>query len=183
MRQKLIKAVGHVEAKERRKQIKERLGKSDCPVTGAMLSKELGVSRQVIVGDIAILRASGLDIYATPDGYVMPPKKTETLEMATFACRHGRAELAEELEIIIDHGGKVLDVIVEHPVYGELKANLMLSSRHQLADFLNKLASCGAEPLSIVTGGVHLHTVTAPSRDILERIGQELRNKGIAIND
>lgn len=172
-----------MDGQERRAAIREKLKQTANPVTGAALAKALNVSRQVIVGDIAILRASGFDIYATPDGYMVPaPKKTEEVT-ARYACRHGRAELAQELEIIIDNGGKVVDIVVEHPVYGEIKANLMLSSRRQLAEFLHKLAGSGAEPLSIVTGGIHLHTVSAPSGDILQRIGAELQAKGILVSD
>lgn len=167
-----------MEAKERRESIKKRLSTAGQPVTGTVLAKELGVSRQVIVGDVAILRAAGFNIYATPDGYMTAGPAVPAEQVAVFACRHGRTELGKELEIIIDNGGKVIDVVVEHPVYGEIRANLMLSSRRQLAEFLQKIADSGAEPLSIVTGGVHLHTVTAPSRDILNQIETELRAKG-----
>lgn len=172
-----------MEAKERREQIKYRLGTAGQPVTGTVLAKELGVSRQVIVGDIAILRAAGFNIYATPDGYMTPGPSAQTEQITVYACRHGRAELGKELEIIIDNGGKVIDVVVEHPVYGEIRANLMLSSRRQLAEFLHKLADSGAEPLSIVTGGVHLHTVAAPSQAILQQIGAELKAKGFLVGD
>ena len=171
-----------MDTKERRALLVDKLKTSGCSVTGAVLAKELGVSRQVIVGDIAILRAAGLGIYATPQGYVLPMAKAQVAIHAKLACKHDREGLANELAIIIDHGGKVLDVVVEHPLYGEIKANLMLTSRYELADFLQRLDGSGAEPLSIITGGVHLHTIEVSSHETLLCIKRELRKHGILIN-
>jgi len=170
-----------MEAKKRRQVLLEKLGSTSEPMTGAALAKEMGVSRQIIVGDIAILRAAGREIYATPQGYIMSLKLQSNTVSAKFACRHDREKMAKELAIIIDNGGKVLDVIVEHSVYGEIKANLMLSSRREMEEFLSKLAE-GAEPLSTVTGGVHLHTVEASSQSVLTNIEAELKAEGILIN-
>lgn len=161
--------------KKRRIVLLERLKEASKPVTGTELARELGVSRQVIVGDIAILRAGGIAIYATPQGYVFPVVAQEAKHTVTLACQHGRDKLAEELAIIIDNGGKVLDVVVEHPLYGEMKANLMLSSRRDLTAFLDSLVTSGAEPLSLLTGGVHLHTIEVPSEQVLLRIKKELQ--------
>lgn len=171
-----------MEAKERREKIATMLKHSKQPITGMALSKELGVSRQVIVGDVAILRAAGMDIIATPQGYVILQAAASATVRAKLACRHGVDQIEEELSVIIDHGGRVLDVSVEHPVYGEIKANLMLASRRDLADFLHKLAESGASPLSLVTSGVHLHTVEAPSADILSKISAELKMLGILLD-
>lgn len=169
-----------IDGKKRRELLLEQLKSSETPLTGASLARELKVSRQIIVGDIAILRAAGYDIYATPQGYILPDKKTDSNWIrATLACRHGREQLEEELSIIIDNGGKVLDVVVEHAVYGEIKANLMLASRRELADFLAKITVGGDAPLSAITGGVHLHTIEVPSAKVLTAIEQELKNKGI----
>ncbi|MEG6584150.1 transcription repressor NadR [Dendrosporobacter sp. 1207_IL3150] len=167
-----------METQERRSKILARLKSTSSPLTGTALAKELGVSRQVIVGDIAIIRASGITVYATPQGYMIPQVHTASV-IATIACRHDRDELEKELSIIIDNGGKVRDVIVEHPIYGEITANLMLSSRRELADFLHKLAESGAAPLATVTGGVHLHTIEVPSAEVLSTIEEELRTKGL----
>lgn len=171
-----------MEAKERREQIVLSLKCAGQPLTGTFLAKELGVSRQVIVGDIAILRASGIDIYATPQGYIILPGAASTSVTARFACRHGAESMEVELAAIVDNGGRVLDVSVDHPVYGEIKANLMLASRRDLAEFLHKSAESGAVPLSLVTGGVHLHTVEAPSKDILQKIAIELKQLGILLD-
>jgi hypothetical protein len=168
-----------MDAKERRNQLVDKLKKTGTPVTGSALAQELGVSRQVVVGDIAILRAAGVEIYATPQGYLLPAAKSQSVKTAKIACHHGWDKLADELTIIIDNGGKVLDVIVEHPLYGELKANLMLASRHDIAEFLHKLKNSGAGPLSAITGGVHLHTVEVPSLKVLDRIEKELEEQDI----
>lgn len=170
-----------LDAKNRRTVLLTKLKNSSEPLTGTALARDLGVSRQVIVGDVAILRAAGIDIYATPQGYILPQPRPHGAVVAKLACRHGRDKLAEELTIIIDNGATVLDVIVEHPIYGELKANLMLASRRELADFLQKIDQ-GAEPLSAITGGVHLHTVEVPSQEVLAKIEAELRAEGILMD-
>ncbi|VBB07407.1 Hypothetical protein LUCI_2653 [Lucifera butyrica] len=168
-------------AKERRAMLVERLQGAGLPVTGGALAQELGVSRQIVVGDIAILRAAGLDIYATPQGYILPEPKKQLNVVAKLPCKHGMDRMEQELTIIIDNGGKILDVIVEHALYGELKGNLMLASRRDLADFMQRLQDSGAEPLSSITGGVHLHTVEVPSQDVLLHIKRELQKQGILL--
>lgn len=170
-----------MESKERRQQLTDILKTAGTPLTGASLAQSLGVSRQVVVGDIAILRAAGAEIYATPQGYVMPAMKPLSVKTATIACRHGWENLGEELTIIVDNGGKIRDVIVEHPVYGELKGTLMLASRRDIDEFMEKLANSGAAPLSSVTGGVHLHTIEVPSLKALHRIEKELEEKGLLL--
>lgn len=170
-----------MDARERRIELLALLKKAGGPLTGTCLAKELKVSRQVIVGDFAILRASGTAVYATPQGYVLPKIEVPKTIRATLACKHDRENMENELAIILDNGGKVLDVIVEHPIYGELTANLMLSSRRDLNEFLCKLDASQAEQLASITGGVHLHTVEVPNREILTRIEDELRIKGILL--
>lgn len=170
-----------MDGKKRRNQLVEKLKITGTPVTGSALAQILGVSRQIVVGDIAILRAAGVEIYSTPQGYLIPVVRAQSIISVKIACHHGWDKLAEELAIIIDNGGKIMDVIVEHPVYGELKANLMLASRHDLTEFLYKLKTSGAEPLSAVTGGVHLHTVEVPSLKVLHRIEKELDETGILL--
>jgi transcriptional regulator of NAD metabolism len=170
------------DAKRRRNTLLEKLKEAGRPVTGSQLAKELGVSRQVIVGDFAILRAAGVEVYATPQGYVLPLAGTAKVMRATLACKHGKEELEDELAVILDNGGKVLDVVVEHPIYGEIKANLMLFSRHDLELFIKKLEYSKAAPLSAITGGVHLHTVEVENREALARIEDELKIRGLLIS-
>ncbi|HWR38304.1 MAG TPA: transcription repressor NadR [Patescibacteria group bacterium] len=171
-----------MDGKERREVLLKRLAAATGPLTGTALARELSVSRQVIVGDIAILRAAGTEVYATPQGYLLPGMQMADVVRGTFACCHGRDRIGEELNIVVDNGGKLLDVIVEHPVYGEIRAQLMLSSRREVAEFLEQLAVCQAEPLYTVTGGIHLHTVEAPSMQVLEKICQELRQAGVLLD-
>jgi hypothetical protein len=168
-----------MDARERRIRLLEKLKDAGGPLTGTQLAKELKVSRQVIVGDFAILRAGGKLVYATPQGYVLPSVEDTKIMRVTLACKHERDDLEQELSIIIDNGGKVLDVIVEHPLYGELTANLMLTSRRDLAEFLRKINTSKAEQLASITGGVHLHTVEVADHQMLARIEEELRAVGI----
>jgi transcriptional regulator of NAD metabolism len=169
-----------METQERREKLLTMLKAASKPLTGTALARELGVSRQIIVGDIAILRAAGVAVYATPQGYMLPAEFSTALQ-ATIACHHNRDDLEKELAVIIDNGGKIRDVIVEHPLYGEISANLMLSSRRELTDFLTRLDESGASPLSVVTGGVHIHTIEAPNEKVLANIQAELKALGILL--
>ena len=105
---------------ERREQILYTLKQTNTPITGSELANIFKVSRQIIVGDITVLRASGHNIFATPRGYLLPHDQAKEEQLATIACQHNDDNLQTELEIIIDNGGKVRDVIVEHPLYGEI---------------------------------------------------------------
>ncbi|MBI4491577.1 MAG: transcription repressor NadR [Chloroflexi bacterium] len=147
------------------------------PMTGTELAQRLGVSRQVIVQDVAVLRAAGEDILATPQGYLLlqPTPPTHRMVLAT---RHSREETAEELTILVDHGLRVLDAVVEHPLYGELRAPLMLASRADVQAFMARLEETGAVLLSHLTGGVHLHTVDASSPEHLAQAREALRQRG-----
>lgn len=108
---------------------------------------------------------------------------TETLQnrKVTIACRHGAAELEQELVAMVEEGAQVLDVIVEHPVYGEIKANLMVNNLYDVRKLTEKLAQTKAEPLASVTGGVHLHTLIVSSDEQLERIKNKLRESSLLV--
>lgn len=168
-------------AEERRKQILNILKQQTTPLTGTKLSHKFNVSRQIIVGDITILRASGYDIYATPRGYILPPEEKQNNLLATIYCRHDDADLQKELEIIVDNGGKIHDVIVEHPVYGEIRVNLFISTRREINQFLQKLHQTKAPPLMIMGGGAHYHTIEVPDEETLAIIRDELRKAHILI--
>jgi len=144
------------------------------------LAKHFRVSRQCLVQDVAILRASGEDIVATPQGYRLP-KGTGRLHRAILASRHEPERTEEELQILVDHGVKVLDVIVEHPLYGELRGSLMLESRTDVQDFLGQVRSAKAALLSSLTGGVHLHTVEASRPEMISRAKAKLRARGFLL--
>lgn len=163
---------------KRREQITTRLGNSTEPVSASVLAGELEVSRQVIVGDIALLRASGLSILATPRGYVLPQPEEGGI-VRTIACKHGTLSTAEELYRITDNGGAVLDVIVEHPVYGQITAPLQIRSRYDADRLVESLAHHKAQPLSLLTDGVHLHTIRCKDETTFQRILQALQDGGL----
>ncbi len=173
-----------MDANERRQEILKILQLSDEPVKGTDLSEQLGVSRQVIVQDIAILRARGENILATPQGYLMPKIHEKRKLSKTIVCTHkNNRELEEELSIIIDLGGKVIDVIVEHPLYGEIKSQLQIGSRHDLKLFIDNLEATKAEPLSSLTGGIHLHTIEVDDEKTFKRIKETLFEKKYLIKE
>lgn len=151
-----------------------------APIRGGELARHFRVSRQCLVQDVAILRASGEDIIATPRGYRLP-KGTRGLHRAILASCHEPERTEEELQILVDHGVKVLDVIVEHPLYGELRGSLMLESRADVQDFLEQVRSAKASLLSSLTGGVHLHTVEASRSEMISRAKTKLRARGFLL--
>ena len=161
----------------RRAEIAALLEKADSPLSAAHLASQLGVSRQVIVGDIALLRASGAAITATPRGYITERGRGGLRR--TVACIHNRPEGMEtELNIMVDNGCTVLDVIVEHPIYGQLTGPLQLASRYDVGQFLQKVSRSGARPLSALTGGVHLHTILCPDEAAWHRVRAALDQAG-----
>lgn len=167
---------------KRREKIISILSESAEPVSGSDLAGKLGVSRQVIVQDVAILRARGYQVMATPQGYLLPPIPGSRRQ-AVLAVKHAPEETREELNIMVDHGLKVLDVIVEHPLYGELKGYLMLESRQDVKQFVTRVKAEGATLLSSLTGGVHLHTVEYRKQENLAAARVELRRRGFLAGD
>ena len=165
-----------MDAQTRRQVIARRLEDGTQPVSAAALARELSVSRQIIVGDVALLRAGGLDITATPRGYVLPRPPAGVKH--TLVCRHRADQMAEELNAMVDQGCTVLDVIVEHPIYGQLTGALRLSSRYEVEQFVERCAQEEAAPLSQLTEGVHLHTVLCPDEAAAGRVREALEELG-----
>ena len=165
-----------MDAVQRRAALSDYLSQAAGPVSATTLAQELSVSRQIIVGDVALLRAGGLEITATPRGYLLP--KANCAVTCTFACRHRSDQMEEELNAMVDQGCTVLDVIVEHPVYGQLTGQLHLSSRYDVGQFLQKVSRSGARPLSALTGGVHLHTILCPDEAAWHRVRAALDQAG-----
>ncbi|HEY8693834.1 MAG TPA: transcription repressor NadR [Chloroflexota bacterium] len=166
-------------AEARRAHLLDILDRADGPISGHELAERLGVSRQVIVQDCALLRASGHEVMATPRGYLLP--RRETGVRAVLASRHTREHTEDELTVMVDHGLKVVDVIVEHPVYGELRGSLMMTSRADVREFTQRVDSGEVALLSELSGGVHLHTVEAPSQERLDRAREALRERGFLV--
>lgn len=170
-----------MEAEKRRKKIAALLSAADGPIPAAALAAKLGVSRQVIVGDVALLRASGSGVFATPRGYVA--RREVGGVMRTIACVHDLNGTEAELCIMVDNGCTVLDVVVEHPVYGQLTGELRLSSRYDVKQFMQKLTREGASPLSALTGGIHLHTLLCPDNDAYDRTAKALDEAGFLLRE
>jgi len=163
-------------AAERRTAVLAEIRNSEKPLSAATLAQKFGVSRQAVVGDIALLRALGNEIIATARGYLV--SQAEGI-LATIVCTHTMENMALELNAIVDNGCTVLDVCVEHPVYGEIIGGLNLSSRYDVAEFMEKLETESAPPLYSLTGGVHVHNLSCPSKEALERVRIKLKELGI----
>lgn len=129
------------------------------------------------MGDVALLRAAGEEISATPRGYVMA--RTAVGLVRQVPCCHDGPGMEAELNAIVDQGCSVLDVIVDHPVYGQLTGPLELASRYDVQQFLDRCAD--ARPLSDLTGGIHLHTLSCPSEDAFQRVRASLRSLGVLL--
>ncbi|MDO4478929.1 MAG: transcription repressor NadR [Lachnospiraceae bacterium] len=167
-------------AQERRQQITDILNNSPDAISASSLAASCGVSRQIIVGDVALLRASGLNILATPRGYIL---ENEPVKATTrIACCHDAAGMHDELYAIVDEGCTIENVIVEHPIYGQLTASLQLSSRHDVDEFMQKNESADARPLSMLTEGIHLHTLTAADEAVFVRVREKLTQLGILLS-
>ena len=166
-------------AEERRAAILQQLNEAAQPVSATVLAKSFGVSRQIVVGDVALLRAAGKDIAATPRGYVLPARPVGLVR--TLACRHRGDQMADELNAIVDQGCTVIDVIVDHPIYGQLTGELRLSSRYEVSQFLERCRAESAAPLSLLTEGIHLHTVACPDQEAFDRVSRALRVMGVLL--
>ncbi len=167
---------------DRRKRLFEKLQDSSKAITGSDLAQYFEVSRQVIVQDIALLRAQGEEILATSQGYILPIENNGMVEKK-IACQHNSDQVEDELATIIRYGGRVKDVIVEHSIYGELKGMLMIQSSLDLDAFMKKYLKEEVKPLSALTEGVHLHTVEALNYDVLSLIQSKLKEKGYLLEE
>lgn len=160
---------------ERKTQIIQELEQSETPISASTLAEKLGVTRQVIVGDIALLRATGEKIVATPRGYILEQKPQN---IYVVSCEHDQDRIGEELYLMVDCGCGVLDVIVEHPLYGQITCNLHLFSRLDVDNFLQKMKETQSTPISTLTHNGHLHTLQCPSHAHFLTVEQALREQG-----
>ncbi len=172
-----------MEAKERRDQLLKLLQMDIKPMSANNIAERFAVSRQIIVGDIALLRAAGNDILATQSGYILnkPDAAGEEPDSDSYiiASHHDKGLLEAELYAIVDNGGIVVNVSVDHPMYGSITQPLDIRSRYDADTFLSKVAVTGANLLSALTGGAHLHTIRCANPDAYRRILSTLREKGI----
>lgn len=164
---------------ERREHILKNLIESNKPIKGTELATKYKVTRQIIVKDVAILRAKGNKIIATPEGYIVGREDNRIKEI--IAVTHDDSRLAEELNIIVKYGGIVEDVVVEHPLYGEIKGMLMIKNLNDLDKFLVKYKRNEAKLLSLLTDGIHIHTISADTNENMNSILRELKEHGFII--
>ena len=164
---------------ERRMKILGKLQETDTPLSGTALAKVFHVSRQIIVQDIALMRAENIGILSTNKGYLLRSKKTEnTQPKRVFFVKHTTEQVLDEFNTIIELGGKILDVAVEHEIYGQICVDLFIETKADAADFHTKLMTCRDNPLKVLTDDCHYHTVSAPSERLLDYIEEDLRRKG-----
>jgi len=164
-----------MKAAERRRAMVAFLMSEKEPVSGGALSERFGVSRQIVVQDVATLRESGFDILSTNRGYLL---QNTSMRERVFKVRHTTHETEDELNCIIELGGAVVDVFVWHRVYGRIEAPLNIFSKVQIRQFIEGVRSGKSTELMNVTGGYHYHTVRAESEETLDRIGQALEERG-----
>ena len=160
---------------ERRTENLKLLTESQGPVSGVSLARQLSVSRQIIVQDIALLRAAGNDILSMNQGYMIQSKPKLS---RVFKVIHEEQDVEEELNTIVDFGGIVKDVFVYHKAYGVLRAEMNIRSRLDIENFVEKIKSGKSNLLMNVTSGYHYHTVMADSEQLLDIIQDKLREKG-----
>lgn len=163
---------------ERRNKILEKIKDNTIPISAAIMAKEYSVSRQVIVQDIALLRAAGKDIVSTNRGYIINKK---LVSKRVFKVRHSDSEIQEELYGIVDLGGCVEDVFINHKAYGRVQAKLDINSRKKVNDFVNQINEGKSSPLKNITSDYHYHTVTADSEEILDLIEENLNRQSFLI--
>lgn len=167
-------------SEKRRETIISELQASDKPISASRFAGEFSVTRQIIVADIALLRASGYPIRAEHKGYVL--EKTDSpVMLKRVVVKHGNAEVRDELYAIVDNGGRVIDVIVQHSVYGKIVAELNLSSRYDVDRFIRQINETDAKPLLLLTEGLHIHTITVKDEESFQSIVERLAELRILV--
>ncbi|MCU0079885.1 transcription repressor NadR [Extibacter muris] len=167
----------------RREAILELLKTEEEPLSGTALARQMGVSRQIIVQDIALLRATNKNILSTNKGYILYGRDDGAgTYKRVVMVKHDNRKMAEELYCIVDAGAKVLDVIVEHEVYGQIAVDLCINSRKDVDEFMERILSDTAKPLKELTGNIHYHTIEAPDREVLDEAEKRLRKAGVLVD-
>lgn len=170
------------DGKERRDKILQCLAHTRVPLSGAELAKQFGVSRQVIVQDIALLRAGNRDILSTNKGYLLFKSiADESLVRAVVMVKHSTVQVYEEFAAIVELGGRVLDVCVDHDYYGQIRIDLLIQDLKDAEEFVRKMKDSSSQPLKCLTGDVHYHTIAAPSEKVLTLIRRELQERGFLL--
>ena len=164
-----------VNGAKRRKQILEMLRRASAPLSGTALGKATGVSRQVVVQDIALLRTEGHPVTATARGYILDEPKAD---VRLIKVCHTNEQTEDELTTVVDLGGCVRDVMANHRIYGEMSAPLNIKNRRDVQNFLKDLKNGKSAPLMNITSGYHFHHISAESQEVLDEIEEALKKKG-----
>ncbi len=168
--------------KARRNSLLTWLQESKTPLTGTELADKANVSRQAIVQDISLLKAHNHPIIATSNGYLYMKTENEKADFRrVIACKHEGKDTKEELYTIVDYGATIENVIIEHPIYGDLKASLMISSRADVDQFVHKIEEKNAPYLLELTDGIHNHTIVANDERKLDQTYEALKEKGFIV--
>ena len=170
-----------MDGNERREKLIEIIRASKKPISGGELANILGVSRQVIVQDIALLRASNIDIISTTKGYLLYQSK-EAKYTRIINVKHTTENIEDELCTIVDNGGRVLDVHVIHEIYGQIVTELIIRNRSDVYDFVKQVKEKKITPLKELTAGTHHHTIEADSQETLDQVENALRKKNYLLD-
>ncbi|MDD6810767.1 MAG: transcription repressor NadR [Lachnospiraceae bacterium] len=171
-----------MEGDTRRKKIMEILQQKSQPVSGTELAGMMGVSRQIIVQDIALLRTSYKNILSTNKGYLLYESVSRPQYCRrSFKVKHGNEEIRQELNLIVDAGARVLDVVVEHNIYGQIMVDLIINNRTDVDAFVRQVEENKTKPLNELTDGVHFHTIEAEREEILDEVEKRLKEAGFLL--
>ena len=164
-----------MKAAERRNAIANFLLAEDKAVSGGELSEKFGVSRQIIVQDITVLKGLGYDILSTHNGYII---QKSPLKERVLKLHHTTEQTEDELSLSVRLGGTVVDVFVWHKVYGKMEAKLNIFSDLHVKQFIEGVRTGKSTELMNITGGYHYHTIRAESEEVLDQIEKVLEERG-----
>lgn len=167
----------------RKQELLALLKQSKEAINGQSLAEQFGVTRQIIVQDIALLRADGAQIISTNRGYIYKNSDDNSYAHRLFKVNHTVNEMEEELLAIVDNGGRIKNIMIDHPVYGEIQTLLKLTCRRDVSHFLDQASSNDFRPLSDLTNGVHYHLVEADSEQDIDYIEEALNHLGFLVKE
>lgn len=171
------------DGRERRERIIQILMNTRTPVSGTELAKALGVSRQIIVQDIALLRARNREIISTNKGYLLFNPISNDGAQTVVMVKHNSDQVYDEFATIVELGGRILDVSVDHDYYGQIQIDLVINDLNDAREFVQKMNESASQPLKCLTGDIHYHTIAAPSEKVLQLIRNELKEKGYLVEE
>lgn len=166
----------------RRSEILRMLTQSEEYINAAQFAEHFGVTRQIIVSDVALLRANGHPIQATRKGYRLENRVPEE-NLCSIVCRHRNDQVLDEFFTVVDNGGSIASVVIEHPIYGQLSADLNICSRYDAHEFVQRQQETNASQLSDLTGGLHIHMIRVPDEETYRRIIKGLKELDILVEE